>query len=202
MWVLARAAARARFSEYMHDPPDSRVAQAKRPCLKPPSERNPQWNPFLNKAGDEITVAKSVALVEHMAWKGHWALVLGESYRTQTRGPARAYVMEFVVPRNGSDLAPYIQEIKLAGYEHNSLCSMNGWAPFELPANAKGWGKECTDVVRLADWHAERAYSAPMPHYAGDGWTCRGQHYKRVDYPKANEHGPYGQSGPLWTSIA
>lgn len=190
--------------KYCHNPPDPNdaeiIAQAKRPCLKSPKERNPAWDAWHSDQGVPITVESCEDLVQHMTWKGHWALVIGEAYRTVTQGPARVYVMEFVVPRNGNDLAPYEKEIKLAGYAHHSRCSQNGWESFALPGEAHGWGKEVTDQERLADWHAERLFSIPMPHPAGDGWVCRAQHYSKELYPHANEHGPHGDTGPAWNA--
>jgi hypothetical protein len=188
------------------DPPDPQAAAAtataKRPCLKAPDERNPQWNPFVNDAGQTITLAKCEELVEHMTWKGHWKRVMGESYRTLLLRPAQHYVMEFIVPQNGGDLAPFVQEIKLAGYTHFSLCNHNGWQPFELPGLAKGWGKVVTDYDLLVEWHNNRQFCNPMPHHAGNGWVCRAKHYTQAEYPRANEWGPYGPSGPRWSAVS
>ena len=192
------------LDKYRHHPPDpdaaETIAKAKRPCLKSTKERNPAWDAWHSDEGVPITVESCEDLVQHMTWKGHWALVLGETYRTVTIGPARTYVMEFVVPRNGNCLASYNKEIKLAGYTHWSRCSRNGWEPFALPADARGWGKEVTDPERLADWYAERLFSIPMPHPAGDGWVCRAQHYSKQLYPFANEHGPHGDTGLPWNA--
>ena len=197
-----------KFHHYIHHPPDPEaaeaIAKAKRPCLKSPEERNPKWNPWLSKEGTPIAVEGCEDLVAHMTWKGHWALVLAETYRTVHVGPARTCVMEFVVPRNGTDrddIALYTKEINLAGYTHWSLCSQNGWEPFSLPNSARGWGKEVTDYERLAHWHSERMFSLPMPHHAGDGWLCRAKHYTKAEYPKANQHGPLGDTGPVWATF-
>jgi hypothetical protein len=200
----AHAAAREKWKEYIHEPLDPATAAARAKemasALKPLSKR--KYDAMHNADGGVITRECSENLVEQMVWKGHWKKVMGESWRSVNVGRARTYIMEFLVPRNGNDLADYLKEIHMAGYDHYSLCGVHGWEPFELPGQAKGWGKECTDAVRLADWHAERAFSTPMPHHAGDGWVCRGQPFTKADYPRANEHGPHGSSGPGWHSIA
>ena len=192
-----------KFSQYIHHPLDPEaaevIAKAKRPCLKPPEKR--QYNVFCNEDGNSITVESCEDLVTHMTWKGHWELVICETYRTARTGPARSYVMEFVVPRNGNDLAPYEKEIKLAGYTHWSLCSHNGWEPFTLPRKVNGWGKQVMDCERLAEWHAKCVYRTPMPHHAGDGWLCGGKHYTKAEYHRANQHGPLGDTGPAWATF-
>lgn len=203
-YELSYSAAREQFSDYCHDPPPP-TATAKRPCLKSPTERNKEWDAWHSNDGKPITPESCQDLVESMIYSGCWRLVMGESYRTLTEGPARSSVMEFVVatrPEHEAEMPQYAKEIKLAGFDHWSLCGTNGWEPFELPREAKGWGRLVTDYERLADWHAERAFSIPMPHHGGDGWVCRAKHYPKAAYPDANEHGPHGTSGPRWTSVA
>ena len=194
---------------FLHEPPDqetaAEVARAKRPCLKAPANRNPEWDALTGSDGRRLDRESSEDLVDNMCLAGKFKRVMAESWRRLTGRPARTYVMEFLVatcPEHANALMEYAKEIKLAGYDHWSSFDANGWEPFELPRNAQGWGRVVTDDEQLSDWYAERMYSLPIPHYAGDGWVCRAQHWPAFDYPDANEHGPYGSSGPRWSSVA
>ena len=184
---------------YIHSPPHASAVPA-RSILVPRNKR--KFDGMLDTDGNALDPAACKQLVDGKVDCGEWRLVMSESFRCSATKLARSYIMEFIVA--GSEgIEAREKEIKVAGYEHYSLCSMHGWQPFDLPMWAKsGWGRVVTDYERLADWHAERSFSIPMPHHAGDGWVCRAQHWSRANYPGANEYGPFGNNGPRWTSIA
>ena len=193
-------AARRRFKDHCHSPPPPGT-MAKPPCLKPPEQRNPEWNATHGDDGRPLDPESCEELVEQMVWKGHWRKVMGESWRSVRVGEARTFIMEFVLPRNGNDLSPYVKEIKLAGYDHFSLCSTNGWQPFKLPDEGKGWGKEVVDPEQLYEWHNQRQFHLPTRHPSGDGWVYKGEHFTREEFPNATEFSPWGD-GTAWDDAA
>lgn len=208
MHALARATSLQQWSEYIHYPPNPIAAAARArtmaSALKPLGKR--KYNAFAANDGRELTVESCEDLVENMIRLGCWRKAMAESHRNiNCNWIPECVVMEFLLPTHPDhtdEMARYVKEIRLAGYDHCSLCTINGWYAFELPDKAKAWGKRVTDHERLANWHAHCAWSIPMRHQSGDGWVCCGKQWTNAEYPTACEYGPFGRNGPRWTSVA
>ena len=102
-----------------------------------------KFNGTVDEAGNLLVPLECAALVERNLRCGDWIRVFAASNRRlNPNKPACKYIMEFIMT-GAKDWKAYEPHIKMAGYEHSSLCTKDGWQAFDLPGvtGQLAWGK-------------------------------------------------------------
>jgi len=184
---------------------DEAVAQAPMPLAPMPSDA--EMDDLANRK--EYTAADAQELIDKQVRLGRWVKVEAWGMRDPPTGdaakPATLHWMEFIDGTPRHRLWDYKAELKIAGYGHWSGCTYAGWrGVWTVPGGATvtrdGYGKVIADTHRLEVLHEKRDFYTAKPHVSGDGWVYAAKHYKRADYPHADEFGERGPQGPRWGS--
>jgi hypothetical protein len=158
----------------------------------------------------EYTMADAQQLIDKQVCLHRWKQVEAWGFRDAPTGdtakPPTLHWYEFIEETPKHKNWDYKQELQFAGYGHWAGCTQNGWRGSWRSADNKhsigrsGWGREITDIGRLEVLNEMRLFFTPTPHYSGDGWCFSGKHYRKAEFPDADEWGPRGANGPRYGS--
>lgn len=108
-------------------------------CLK----KTCQHDPYVGKDGSSLTREHCHNLINQHVRDGQWGMVQAQVTRTDPRGClyGEFYVdMEFVYEIY-SNVQSYLNELRLAGYDHCSQTDSNGWQPMWIGLDGVGYGR-------------------------------------------------------------